>query len=100
MDIADLIHDIYLMDSDDDLQMIYRAYSDRTKQLRQRRAAMIGATLAAGVRVRIANEVRPIRYAGATGIVRYQRNTKWVVDLDSGEQLVVGASAIRLEEAS
>jgi ribosomal protein L21E len=100
MDIADLIHDIYLMDSDDDLQMIWRAYSERSKQLRQRRAAMISATLNVGDRIRIAEDVRPARLAGATGTVRGQRNTKWIVELDSGEQLRVGASAIRLEEAS
>lgn len=100
MDMEELVSAIYALDDEDDLTNVWHAYHDRFKQLRARRAAKIGATLKVGTRFVVSDQVRPKRYAGMRGVVTGRHNTKWAVKLDDGEELVVGASALRLEEES
>jgi hypothetical protein len=100
MELEELVNAIYGLNAEEDVSTVYRACAERAKQLRARRAATISATLKIGDRVRLSDDIRPRRYGGVVGSVRGRRASKWEVQLlSTGEQLIVGASALtRLED--
>lgn len=65
-----------------DMDVIYRALRERHKLLRAQRTAQARVALYPGCRVRVTDNVKPKRIAGAEGVVLEMGRTRVVVRLD------------------